>query len=112
MYPTYALQVYDHNQSKWIDCSHHEASNAPHTYDQMRAHFDQYIASAKPTQAPIGYRITADGEPYDVWENAKLKADREWHETVHLRGIGLILRVEGFKKEADWLHAFIDRRGE
>jgi len=79
MYPTYALQVYDHIQKTWIDSCSHEASSKPHHYDKLYPEWQRLVNGAKggsPNQRPIGYRIIArdDGcvTVYDQWDNGKL----------------------------------------
>ena len=75
IYPTYALEVYDYVQGRWIPNATYEASNRPHHYDYLRQGFARLVASAKdgsPSQAPIGYRITSNGHPVDTWTNGKV----------------------------------------
>ena len=72
-YPTYALQVYSSSQRQWVPTPN-EASNRPHHYDLLLREWQRLVASARceasPRQGPLGYRITCNGHPVDVWVNA------------------------------------------
>ena len=72
MYPTLNLEVWCYVQKKWVQVANIEPSNRPHTYDDyIRPEFERLVRSAKaersPNAQPIGYRITSDGHPVDVW---------------------------------------------
>ena len=76
IYPTYALEALDPVQDRWVPMDAYEASNRPHHYDYLRNGFEELVADARIAyadgpQGPIGYRITSNGHPVDVWTNEK-----------------------------------------